>query len=289
MNGDYDIFLSAKNLDEAGNPTPDRKIAHALWEFLTQAGFRVFFSNVSLERMGVAAYTRAIDDALDRASVLVVVCSSGAYADSQWVRYEWDSYMNDVRSGIKPDGRVFVYLAGESIRNLPRGLRHTQCIEHEPEGFARLARFISNAAGYRPAKAPRSSDVLRGDRVSSPPDLSGHWHGEWRRARAKILHHGSLHINQMGERLSARLTVIFEKRGRRTIVHELLRGIITSQSVVLQGESFEYDERGESTSYLLDHFELEPNADGNRLSGEFYSKKGPGWAVFERARQSGNP
>jgi len=38
----------------------------------------VFFSNVSLERLGVAAYKKAIDSALDSAKVLIAVGTSGA-------------------------------------------------------------------------------------------------------------------------------------------------------------------------------------------------------------------
>lgn len=106
MQSDYNVFISAKNLDADGRPTKDRKIAFELWEYLEKRGFRVFFSDVSLECMGVSEYTTTIDDALDLVQVLVVVCSSRAHVDSRWVKYEWESFLNDIRSGNKPDGRV---------------------------------------------------------------------------------------------------------------------------------------------------------------------------------------
>ncbi|MCD4691185.1 toll/interleukin-1 receptor domain-containing protein [bacterium] len=286
MESDYTVFISAKHLDDVGHPTRDWEIAQALWEFLTEYGFRVFFSNVSLERMGVSAYTRAIDDALDRVQVLVVVCASGARADSRWVRYEWDSFLNDIRSGIKPDGHVFVYLVDELIRNLPRGLRHTQCIEHESDGFARLARFIANAIGQHPsASEPTESSHARPALLESSLELAGEWEGEWKRDKGRIVHQGNLSISQTGRKLTALMTVTFEKRGQRSILKERLRGLVTSRGIVLQGESVEYEERGLSTSYLLDHFELELDSSERAMSGDFYSKRGRGRASFRRVPQ----
>ena len=283
MKSDYTVFISAKYLDEAGNPTKDREIAHELWEFLTGEGFRVFFSDVSLERMGVSAYTEAIDDALDRAKVLVVVCTSGAHVVSTWVKYEWGSFLNAVRSETKPDGHVFVYLVGESIRNLPWALRHTQCIQHGADGFARLARFIANATGEHllgnEATPSAGPGTVGTDRFSA---LAGEWEGEWKRDGAGILHRGRLSISHTGGRLSAELRVTFEKRGQKSVVKESLRAVVTPRSVVLQGESVEYEERGASTSYLLDHFELQPDSRNDLLCGDFYSKRGRGCARFWR-------
>ena len=59
-----DVFLSFKNLDDDGNPTRDSQLAREIYDYLTSRGLDVFFSNVSLEQLGVAEYTRAIDDAL---------------------------------------------------------------------------------------------------------------------------------------------------------------------------------------------------------------------------------
>ncbi len=53
----------------------------------------------------------------------------------------------------------------------------------------------------------------------------------------------------------------------------------------MQGESFEYEEKGFSKSYLLDHFELSLDGFGTILSGDFYSKKGRGRVSFSRIEQ----
>ncbi|MCL4694232.1 MAG: hypothetical protein KJ060_17190, partial [Candidatus Hydrogenedentes bacterium] len=58
------VFISFKNLESNGKPTRDGQLAKEVHDFLAGQGLRVFFSNVSLEKLGVAAYKRAIDSAL---------------------------------------------------------------------------------------------------------------------------------------------------------------------------------------------------------------------------------
>jgi hypothetical protein len=147
MEPTYDVFISFKNLDEDGMPTRDSFLAEEVYKYLVSKGLTVFFSNVTLEKLGIAAYKKTIDDALDGARVLVAVGTSGENLGSQWVRYEWDSFFNDILSCVKPAGRVFVYVENTESSALPRALRQTQTIVHAP-GFSsleRLCNFIANA------------------------------------------------------------------------------------------------------------------------------------------------
>jgi hypothetical protein len=65
--------------------------------------------------------------------------------DSQWVRYEWDSFFNDILSSRKPKGRVFSYLSGVDVKGLPRTLRQNHAIVHQPGSLGLLYNFIANA------------------------------------------------------------------------------------------------------------------------------------------------
>jgi TIR domain len=105
--GINDVFIAFKHLDEKGARTRDSKIASNVYEFLTAKGLKVFFSEVTLEDLGISAYKKAIDKALDSATVLVAIGTSRPHLDSEWVRYEWDSFYNDILTGIKPNGSVF--------------------------------------------------------------------------------------------------------------------------------------------------------------------------------------
>lgn len=149
MAPDYDIFISSKNLGADGQRTEDSLIAEQLHVFLAKKGFHVFFSNISLAKLGVAEYKQAIDSALDRSKILVIVGTSIENIVSKWVKYEWDSFFNDILSEKKPEGKVFAYIKNVKINDLPRSIRNTQCIEHGPDGFEQLYHFISNALGQR--------------------------------------------------------------------------------------------------------------------------------------------
>jgi putative transposase len=83
--------------------------------------------------------------ALAGASVVVVVGTSATNLLSQWVRYEWDGFFNDILSGVKPSGRVFAYTEGMRAADLPRGLPQTQCFDHQRYGIDAVRSFITNA------------------------------------------------------------------------------------------------------------------------------------------------
>jgi hypothetical protein len=147
-----EIFISSKTTDAQGHATADSVLAREVHDYLTLRGHTVFLSTVSLAQLGIDAYKKAIDDALDSARVLIAVGTSVENLESQWVRYEWDSFFNDVLSGVKPDGHVFVYVDGIPTTRLPRALRQRHVFLHSPDSLADLGNFVRNALG--PVSAP---------------------------------------------------------------------------------------------------------------------------------------
>lgn len=168
LNSSYEVFISFKYLDESGNPTVDSELARQVYEHLTDRGLTVFLSTVSLEQSGIAAYKAAIDDALDSAKVLISVGTKSEHLNSKWVKYEWDSFFNDIISGVKPDGRVFVYADGIRLIDLPRALRQMQCVPHGAESLDRLYRFVRNSLGEPKATSP--SETASGSEPKSVAD-----------------------------------------------------------------------------------------------------------------------
>jgi hypothetical protein len=82
----YEVFISFKNLMPNGEPTRDSMLAREVYDYLSAKGLSVFISNVSLERLGISEYKKAIDDALDVAQVLVAVGTSRENLEWRWVR-----------------------------------------------------------------------------------------------------------------------------------------------------------------------------------------------------------
>jgi hypothetical protein len=146
-----DVFISFKNSDEERRPTRDGRLAAEVYHALEARGFHVFLSNISLEKLGTGAFKKAIDEALDAASVLVAICSRPDHLDSPWVRYECDSFVVDINSRRKPHGQIFTYLEGLRPDQLPAGFRHIQSFPHEaPDTLEKLGNFVKSVLGTTP-------------------------------------------------------------------------------------------------------------------------------------------
>ena len=66
------------------------------------------------------------------------------YLESSWVRYERDSFFNDILSGVKRRA-LLSYLDGVDVKTLPRTLRQTEAIQHS-EGALQMSFSHTSAA-----------------------------------------------------------------------------------------------------------------------------------------------
>lgn len=139
------VFISFRNFAAQGLPTRDSQLANLLHKEFTTRGLDLFYSNLSLSRLGESDYKKCIDDPLDSSQVLIAVGTSRENLESKWVRYEWDSFFNDVLSGVKPQGRRFVYYENMSTKELPRTLRQNQAFPHGVDHINELYEFITRA------------------------------------------------------------------------------------------------------------------------------------------------
>ena len=97
----YDVFISYKELDEDGQRTLDSVIAQDIYTELTDKGYRVFFSRISLEdKLGVE-YEPYIFAALNSAKVMLVVGTDYDYFNAVWVKNEWSRFLALISSGQK--------------------------------------------------------------------------------------------------------------------------------------------------------------------------------------------
>ena len=95
----YDIFISYKELDTAGERTPDSVIAQEIYRTLSGEGYRVFFSRISLEgKLGVE-YEPYIFAALNSAKIMIVVGTDYDNFDAVWVKNEWSRFLKLIASG----------------------------------------------------------------------------------------------------------------------------------------------------------------------------------------------
>ena len=129
MEQDFEIFITFKNTDEEGNVTNDFYVAEQLYKALTDTGFKTFFSPVTIHNYGASAYKKFIDAALDSATMMIVVATSLDNMMSTWVEYEWNSFDNDILSGIKPNGQIVSVVYNIKPLDMPRSLRFREVFD----------------------------------------------------------------------------------------------------------------------------------------------------------------
>ena len=89
----YDIFICYKETDEKGDRTLDSVMAQDLYAALTDKGYRVFFSRITLQGKLGEAYEPYIFAALNSAKVMLAVGTCYEYYNAVWVKNEWSRYL----------------------------------------------------------------------------------------------------------------------------------------------------------------------------------------------------
>lgn len=113
----YDVFISFAS--------QDKHLAKAVYDRLVH-DYKVFFSDISVNH---GAFSHQIDQALDTAWALVVVGSKPEHLYKTWVKFEWESFHNDILSGRKPEETPFVaFVTDVEIDDLPRPFRNRQAV-----------------------------------------------------------------------------------------------------------------------------------------------------------------
>jgi len=143
----HDVFISFKNSGKDGLPTPDSLHARAVYDALLAAGVKVFFSEESLAEEGRGNFSTSIEMALESARILILVASCREHIESRWVKTEWGSFLDDLRSGNK-QGEMFIVNCGNlSLTGLPLFLRSWQMFS--ANDLNKLVKFVSHAVPPR--------------------------------------------------------------------------------------------------------------------------------------------
>ena len=89
----YDIFICYKETDENGDRTLDSVLAQDIYDALTEKGYRVFFSRITLEdKLGVE-YEPYIFAALNSAKIMLAFGTDYEYFNAVWVKNEWSRFL----------------------------------------------------------------------------------------------------------------------------------------------------------------------------------------------------
>ena len=90
----FDVFICYKETDDTTKErTKDSIDAQEIYYQLTNEGYRVFFSRITLEDKVGTEYEPYIFAALNSAKVMVVIGSKPEYFNAVWVKNEWSRFL----------------------------------------------------------------------------------------------------------------------------------------------------------------------------------------------------
>ena len=130
----FDIFICYKETDNNGRRTMDSVLANDLYHQLTQEGFKVFFSRITLEDKLGTAYEPYIFAALNSAKVMVVLGTKPEYFNAVWVKNEWSRYLTLVKESKGKKVLIPAYRDMDPY-DLPEEFSHLQAQDMSKLGF----------------------------------------------------------------------------------------------------------------------------------------------------------
>ena len=142
----YDVFICYKETDENGQRTVDSVIANDIYHQLTQAGYKVFYSAITLEGKLGSAYEPIIFAALNSARVMLVIGTKPSYFNAVWVKNEWSRYL---RIAKKDRSRLLIPCYRDmDAYELPDEFAHIQAQDMSKIGFINdIVRGIGKVIG----------------------------------------------------------------------------------------------------------------------------------------------
>ena len=159
----YDIFICYKDSDLANGikRTQDSYEAQELYTFLTDLGYHVFYSHITLRDKVGEKYEPYIFNALSTAKVMIVYGSKPEYITSTWLKNEWTRYQKRIKLGEKNPGSLLVACEGFSPNELPTSLSSMQCFDASDKMFYRdlEKRVIELLSRKKSSSTPKPSSV----------------------------------------------------------------------------------------------------------------------------------
>ncbi len=94
----FDIFICYKETAEDGQRTKDSVLAQDMYDKLTEKGYKIFFSRITLEDKLGKEYEPYIYSALNSAKIMLCVGTKNEHFEAVWVKNEWNRFLNMMKS-----------------------------------------------------------------------------------------------------------------------------------------------------------------------------------------------
>ena len=162
----FDVFICYKESDAEGNRTRDSLLAQEVYYQLTEQGYRVFFSRITLEDKVGAQYEPYIFAALNSAKVMVAIGTKEEYFNAVWVKNEWSRFL----ALMKKDRSKLLLPCYRDMDpyDMPEALSVLQSYDMSKIGFIQdLVRGIGKVLRTEPAQTVKETVVVQSQQASS--------------------------------------------------------------------------------------------------------------------------
>ena len=156
----YDIFLCYKESANGAERTQDSVQAQALYEYLTEQGYRVFYGRESLNERGGKRFEPYlyVYGAIATAKAMVVYGTNARYLMSSWTKNEWSRYHKLMLAGEKAADSLLVVCDGFSDTSLLKVLADMPILDAKSVSFH--ADLNERISAILPEEAPMEDAVL---------------------------------------------------------------------------------------------------------------------------------
>lgn len=155
----YDVFICYKETDDNGSRTKDSALAQEIYYQLTNEGYKVFFSRITLEDKLGQEYEPYIFAALNSAKVMLVVGTKPENFSAVWVKNEWSRFLSIMKNDRK---RVLIPCYRDmDPYDLPEELSALQSQDMSKIGFVQdLLRGIHKVLGTEKISSPSATQQV---------------------------------------------------------------------------------------------------------------------------------
>lgn len=162
----FDVFICYKESDAEGNRTRDSLLAQEVYYQLTEQGYRVFFSRITLEDKVGTQYEPYIFAALNSAKVMVAIGTKEEHFNAVWVKNEWSRFL----ALMKKDRSKLLLPCYRDMDpyDMPEALSGLQSYDMGKIGFIQdLVRGIGKVLRTEPVQAVKETVVVQSQQTSS--------------------------------------------------------------------------------------------------------------------------
>lgn len=158
----FDIFICYKETDEKGKRTPDSVMAQEIYSQLTDKGYKVFFSRVTLESKLGTMYEPYIFAALNSAKIMLVIGTKKEYFEAVWVKNEWTRFIDLMQT--RPDHYLIPCYRNMDAYEMPEQFLSFQAQDLAKLGFMQdLIRGIDKIMGRESPTAKVETKIIQTD------------------------------------------------------------------------------------------------------------------------------